>query len=163
MFEIGSAELGIQAGQSFRSARLKARGAMQRVAGQIGPVERKLHLSVAEQNAYFPRREMLRLCQRDVGAPEISGGGFGQAKFVPGPRISRSETNGLPKILSGANEIALLKSQLAGALQFLEASWRVGALGEDSATGDKKQERGERPRAHSYLTVHWTGAHEFNS
>jgi hypothetical protein len=106
---------------------------------------------------------MLRLCQRGIGASEISGSGFGEAKFVPGPPISWSETYRLTKISSGANEIALLKSLLAGALQFPEAGRRVGALGEDSATGDKKQERGERPRAHSYLTVHRTGAHQFNS
>ena len=136
---------------------------MQRVAGQIGPIERKLYLSVAEQNAHLSRGEMLRLGQRGIGASEISGGGFGEAKFVPGPRISWSETYGLTKISRGANEIALLKSLLAGALQFPEASRRVGALSEDSATGDKKQERGKRPSAHSYLTVHRTGAHQFNS
>jgi hypothetical protein len=118
---------------------------------------------MAEQNAHIPRREMLRLCQGRIGASEISGGRFGEAKFVPGPRISWSETYRQTKISSGANEIALLKSLLAGAFQFPEASRRVGALGEDSATGEKKQEQGERPSAHSYLTVHRTGAHQFNS
>jgi len=106
---------------------------------------------------------MLRLCQRGIGASEISGGRFGEAKFVPGPRISWSETYGLTKISRGANEIALLKSLLAGAFKFPEASRRLGALGEDSATGEKKCERGEWPRAHSYLTVHRTGTHQFNS
>ena len=46
----------------------------------------------AARAIFQQRRKTLRRGQRNIGGLEVSRGGFGEAKFVPGPRVRRPAT-----------------------------------------------------------------------